>query len=363
MTLSFDARLDSRGFDVAVEVAEGETLAVVGPNGAGKSTLLDLVAGLISPSDGRISLDGSTLVDSGGRVEGGDRAARVDLPSHRRGVSVLRQDALLFPHLSVLENVAFGPRSAGLGARRSREIAREWLGEVDGLALADRAPASLSGGQAQRVAVARALASDPRLLLLDEPLASLDVAAAPEIRRMLRAELEDRTALIVTHDILDALLLADRVIILDGGSIVEEGPTRNVFERPRTRFSADLAGLDLLLGTATPRGLRLDDGTLIRGEGADLLDDGAAAAAAIRSTAVTVTVGAPASDAGASGNDAGSSVTSSIIDLEPRGGLVRVRSALLSADVAPSVIVDLGLAAGMTATFSIAPEAVRIYGV
>ena len=180
---------------------------------------------------------------------------RLWTPPHARGVSTLAQSADLFPHLSVLENVAFGARSKGLRKPRRARVARHWLSEVDAAPLASRRPAELSGGQAQRIAVARALASDPKLLLLDEPLSALDVASAPAIRRTLLRVLEDRTAIIVTHDILDALTLADRVVVLSHGRIVEQGPTRATLERPRTPFTASLAALNLLTGIRTAHGM------------------------------------------------------------------------------------------------------------
>ncbi len=147
------------------------------------------------------------------------------MPPHDRKVALLAQEPLLFPHLGVLDNVAFGPRSGGARRRTAHEAARRWLDEVDVADLADRKPGQLSGGQAQRVAVARALAAEPRLLLLDEPLAALDVAVAPALRQTLRRVLADRTVVLVTHDVLDALLLADRVVVLEGGRVVESGPT------------------------------------------------------------------------------------------------------------------------------------------
>ncbi|GAB3605622.1 ABC transporter ATP-binding protein [Conyzicola nivalis] len=342
MTFVFDARVASRGFDVSLEVKPGETVAVLGPNGAGKSTLLDLAAGLLRADSGRAVLDDTVLFDA----VGGGRFT----PPHERGVSLLAQQPLLFPHLSVLENVAFGPRSSGVSRLESRETARHWLAEVEALDLADRRPTQLSGGQAQRIAVARALASDPKLLLLDEPLAALDVAVAPALRRMLRRVLAGRTVLIVTHDILDAFTLADRVVVLDHGRIVEQGPTRDVLERPRSRFAAGLAALNLLVGVRTERGIRLDDGAEIAG--ASSLSPGTPAAAAVRPPAVRVSLDEPAEV---------NRLRGEVLDVEPRGDLVRVRSRHLAADVAPAVVADLDLAPGSTVWFAFDPAAVQIY--
>ena len=341
MTFSFSAAVAARGFEVALSVAPGETVAILGPNGAGKSTLLGLTAGLLRADSGRAVLDDTVLFDSvGGSFT----------PPHRRGVSLLAQEPLLFPHLSALENVAFGPRSAGVPRAAARATARHWLAEVEALDLADRRPAQLSGGQAQRVAVARALASDPKLLLLDEPMAALDVSVAPALRRMLRRVLAGRTVLIVTHDILDAFTLADRVVVLDGGRIVDQGPTREVLERPRSAFTAGLAALNLLVGVRSQRGIRLADGSEI--SGASDLVVGASAAAAVRPSAVRVSLDEPA---------AANRLRGEVLDLEPRGDLVRVRSARLAADLAPALVADLDLAPGAAVWFAFDESDVSIY--
>ena len=346
MTLSFEARVADRGFDLSFDVAPGETVAVLGPNGAGKSTLLNLVAGLVRPDAGRATLDGEVLFDT---------AAGAFAAPHIRGISLLAQDALLFPHLSVLENVAFGPRSAGVRAAAARSTARDWLAEVDALELADRRPAQLSGGQAQRIAVARALASEPRLLLLDEPMAALDVSVAPAIRRMLRRVLADRAAIIVTHDILDAFTLADRVLVLDGGVIVDRGATRQVLERPRTAFAAGLAGLNLVTGVRTADGLIAAGGQELRGVAAEAVETGAPATASIRPSAVAVSLREPA--------DASLNRVSAVVrDLEPRGDLVRVRAGEFAADIAPALVAELDLAEGTPLWFAFSPASLSVYG-
>ncbi|HEY0260565.1 MAG TPA: ATP-binding cassette domain-containing protein, partial [Lacisediminihabitans sp.] len=177
MSLVVAASLAARDLDVSFEVARGETVAILGPNGAGKSTALAVIAGLLRPDAGAASWEGITLFDT---------ARGSWLPPHRRGVALLAQEALLFPHLNVLDNVAFGPRSAGASTDAARATARRWLTEVEASELAAARPARLSGGQAQRIAIARALAAEPDILLLDEPFAALDVAVAPTLRRMLR---------------------------------------------------------------------------------------------------------------------------------------------------------------------------------
>lgn len=349
MTLEFAAVVESRGFDVQLTVAAGETLAVLGPNGAGKSTLLALIAGLLRPDHGTARLGGRVLFDVDGRGRG------PALRPHERGVSMLAQDALLFPHLSALDNVAFGPRSAGVTRREAGRRADDWLARVDATALAGRRPAQLSGGQAQRVAVARALAADPVLLLLDEPMAALDVSVAPALRRTLRDVLADRTAIVVTHDVLDAYTLADRVVVLEGGRVVDAGPTRAVLDRPTTPFAAGLAALNLLTGTAVggDGGVRLADGTVVEARSTDGLvaGAGAAAAVAVRPSAVRVTTGATG------GHASLENVLDVVVtDLEPRGDLVRVRAGDVSADVPPGVVAALDLVPGTPVRFSFDPD-------
>lgn len=214
--LHLEARIAARDVDLSVDVEAGCVLAVLGPNGAGKSTLLNLVAGLLRPDTGRITLGDRVLTDT---------EAGVDVPPHRRSVAMLAQEPLLFPHLTAIANVAFAPRSTGTRRRRAHREAMRWLEAVDATEFADRRPRELSGGQAQRVAIARALAAQPHLLMLDEPMSALDVTAAPAIRSLLRRILreQDRTALVVTHDPLDVLALADRVAVIDGGRVVETG--------------------------------------------------------------------------------------------------------------------------------------------
>lgn len=339
--------LDDRGadgLDVAFEVAPGETVAVLGPNGAGKSTTLEVISGLLRPDRGHVVLDGDVLT--------GPR--RWTAP-HTRRIALLAQDPLLFPHLSALDNVAFGPRSKGSGRRVARERARRWLGAVDAVDLADRRPAQLSGGQAQRIAVARALAAEPRVLLLDEPMAALDVAVAPALRQLLRDVLADQTTVLVTHHVLDALLLADRVVVLDEGRVVEEGPTSAVLSRPRSAFAARFAGLNLVAGTAVDGGLRRPDGSIVHGvigTPAPVRDQ--PAVAVFRPSAVAVHRAAP-------GGSPRNAVPVTVTELEPVGDLIRVRSADLAADVTPAAVADLALAPGSAVTFVVKASEVDVY--
>ena len=338
MTFTIRARVDARGFDLELTVADGETVALAGPNGAGKSTLLAIAAGLLTPDSGRATLDDRTLFDLPGTRRGGSVTApttsittvtrggsRTDprsvwIAPHARSISLLAQEALLFPHLSVLDNVAFGPRSHGQSAREARRSALRWLDEVDARDLAARRPTELSGGQAQRIALARALASEPALLLLDEPFSALDVAVAPTLRRTLRRVLEGRSAIIVTHDILDAYLLADTVVIVEDGRIVEHGSTAEVFERPRSGFAADLAGLVVVRSDGETRAVRPSAVTLLRAEPAP-------------DPHRTVLMG-------------------HIRDVEPRGDVVRVHSDSVAADLHPRLAAEFDLVAGQRAWFS-----------
>ena len=351
MTFSFQAAVAGRGFDVALTVGPEETLAVMGPNGAGKSTLLASIAGLLKPDSGRAELDGRTLFHL-------DPKQHAWVPPHHRGTVLLAQEPLLFPHLTALENVAFGLRSGGTSKHLANSRAMHWLAEVEAADLSDRRPAELSGRQAQRVAVARALAADPALLLLDEPLAALDIHSAPLLRRLLKRVLAGRQAIIVTHDVLDALMLADRVAVLEGGRIVEAGPTRTVLERPRSSFAAGLAGLNFVPGTMTGTGIRAGGGREISGhleEPADAGGKNRPGVAVFPPSAVSVFL----TDAHGSPRN---SFPVSITDLEPHGDLIRVRADGLAADITPAASADLGLVPGMTVHFVVKAAAVSVYG-
>jgi molybdate transport system ATP-binding protein len=320
---------DEFSLDAEMEVGLGEVLAVLGRNGSGKSTLLSSIAGLLRPDSGRIVLDDRVLTDT---------ATGVQVPPFRRRIGLLAQQPLLFPHMSVLDNVAFGPRSAGVGRRDARQTALNHLAEVDATEFAQRRPARLSGGQAQRVALARALASGPDLLLLDEPLSAVDIELAPALRALLRSLLWDRLTVIVTHQVIDALVLADRVMVLDGGKVVEQGPTMDVLTRPRSVFAARLAGLNLMTGTAVPNGLKVADGTELTGASEAI--DGQPAVAVFSPGAVTVHVDPPT-------GSARNVIRDRVTALEPQGALIRVRGAGgVAADLTPASAVELGLNTG-----------------
>ena len=203
MMLAVEFAVRSRGVEVSFDLPDRQTLLLTGPNGSGKSTTLEVIAGLLRPDTGHVRLGDRTLV-----------GPRRWVPAHNRHVALLAQRPLLFPHLSVAGNVAFGPRSQGMTRRSSRDLAMGWLERVGAAEFAARRPDQLSGGEAQRVALARALATEPRVLLLDEPLAALDAESAPQLRALLRTVLRDRTTVLVSHDQDDIAGLADMVVEL-----------------------------------------------------------------------------------------------------------------------------------------------------
>jgi molybdate transport system ATP-binding protein len=255
--VTLDARvrlaLGALTLDVALTAPPGETVVVVGPNGAGKTTLLRALAGLQPLDAGHVTLDGVVLDDT---------RAGVLVPPERRPVGIMFQDGVLFPNLSALENVAFGMRSRGLPRSEARRQAAGWLQRV-GLAGREQArPPELSGGQAQRVALARALAPHPRLLLMDEPLAALDATTRVEVRRDLRRHLAsyEGVRILVTHDPLEALALAATIVVVEDGRVVQTGPPDEVRTRPRSRYVADLVGVNLLVGTGRGREVVLGSG-------------------------------------------------------------------------------------------------------
>jgi len=263
--------------DVSVTLTAGSVLAVLGPNGSGKSTLLNAIAGQIRPDFGRIEVGNRVLSDDDTFVAVADRR-----------VGLLGQDPLLFPHLSALENVSFGQLARGVRHQQARSVAAEWLGRVGLTGLEDQKPASLSGGQQQRVAIARALAAKPDLLLLDEPMAALDVETASAVRTLLREHLAQTgvTTIVVTHDVADAIVLADQVMILQDGRIADAGGLSELMREPATEFTASLVGLNLVRGVVRADGAVIaNDGRCFRGVG-DSLRPGAAVSLVFPPTAL-----------------------------------------------------------------------------
>jgi molybdate transport system ATP-binding protein len=244
--MSLDAHVVTHRGDFAVDVSlqaePGTVVAVLGPNGSGKTTTLDAIAGLLPLDSGHVRVGGSTWADAHTRLK----------PQQRR-TGLVAATHLLFPHLSALENVAFGPRSRGMGRSEARARAQRELDALGIGELAGRRPQALSNGQAQRTALARALATDPSVLLLDEPLSALDPTTRADVRAGLAHRLAgfDGVTVIVTHDPLDALTLADRLVFMEAGRVVQSGPPAEVVARPRDAYVAHVVGLNLYAGEAS----------------------------------------------------------------------------------------------------------------
>ena len=246
-------RLGGLVLDIDLTVPAATTVALVGPNGAGKTTLLRALAGLIPIDSGRVALDGIVLDDP---------AAGRHVPSEERAVGFVFQDYLLFPHLSVLDNVAFGLRCGGVRRSEADRRVREQLAALQLADLASARPSQISGGQAQRVALARALAAEPRLLLLDEPLSALDASTRTDVRLDLRRRLDAFAGprLIVTHDPLEAMALAQSLVVIEAGHVVQAGAPAEIAARPRSQYVADLVGVNLVRGDARGHEIVVDGG-------------------------------------------------------------------------------------------------------
>jgi molybdate transport system ATP-binding protein len=324
--------------DVEFDAAPGEVLGVLGPNGAGKSTLLRTLAGLTALTSGRISLDGEALDDV-------DRA--VFQRADRRSVGLVFQNYRLFPHLSVRDNIAFGPRSQHVSRQVARGRADELLRRFGLDEFAARRPGALSGGQAQRVALARALATEPRLLLLDEPLAALDARTRLEVRTELRRHLAQfhGPTLLVTHDPLDAMVMTDRLLVVEGGRIVQEGAPAQVARQPRTQYVARLVGLNLYTGVQDGSRVHLTDGSTFI-VAADPLPEhapGDEVMVAVRPTAITLHLDRPER------SSARNVWAGHIEGLESSADRVRIQvnaTPPAMVDVTPSAVAELGLSHG-----------------
>jgi molybdate transport system ATP-binding protein len=255
MTLRARVRTDlgSLHLECDLAVEEDVTVAVLGPNGAGKTTLLRTIAGLLRIDDGRIEVSGSVFEDT---------AEGIWMTPEARNVGFVFQDHGLFPHLTVLDNVAFGLRARGVDRRTATTRAAGWLERVELAGYASNRPSALSGGQSQRAALARVLVTEPRVLLLDEPLAAVDASSRIELRRALREHLATFSGIriLVTHDPLEAASLAERIVVLEAGRVVQDGPFADVTARPRSAWVARMAGLNLLRGTVSGGALVLEDG-------------------------------------------------------------------------------------------------------
>jgi iron(III) transport system ATP-binding protein len=223
---------------------DGEFLTILGPSGCGKTTTLRIIAGLLDPDAGEVLIDGLPVHH---------------LPAHRRETAMVFQSYALFPHMTVGENVAFGLRMRRVPEHERRARVDEALRMVELSGLDGRYPRALSGGQQQRVAVARAVVTRPKVLLFDEPLSNLDAKLRERLRLELRA-LQQRlrvTTIYVTHDQAEALVLSDRIVVMDRGRVVEVGTPQDVYRRPRARVTAEFLGIANLLG-ATVVGMKGD---------------------------------------------------------------------------------------------------------
>ena len=316
---------------VALDAAAGEVVALLGPNGAGKTTTLRALSGLQPLTAGSVTLDGTVLDDV---------ATRVHVPAHRRPVGVVHSDGRLFPHLSARDNVAFGLRARGQGRAGAAVVAQEWLDRVGLAEHAAARPAALSGGQAQRVALARALAGSPSLLLLDEPLSALDAGTRDTVRADLGRHLADYpgVAVLVTHDVLDALLLATTVVVVEDGEVVQAGTPAELARAPRTPYVARLVGLNLFPGLASGTAVALDGGgTLVLAEPAT-----GRVLVTLAPAAVTLHRHRPE-------GSARNCWPARVSGIERLGGTVRVRldgPPSCVADVTAAAVADLGLGAG-----------------
>lgn len=346
MTLeaTFAVRRPGHVTEVSLDGRAGEVIGLIGPNGAGKSTTLAALAGLVRISSGDIRLEDRVLA-----------SPTVHVPAHQRNVGCVFQDHLLFPHLSALDNVAFGVRARGASRRTARKQARHWLDRLSVEDLADRRPAHLSGGQAQRVAIARALACEPALLLLDEPTAALDAAGAMTLRTQLREHLRGfaGVSVLVTHTALDAMVMADRLVVLDEGHVVQTGTPADVAAHPRTDHVAALVGLNLVSGDATSGAIALSGGQSI--VAAEPISG--PAFAAFSPAAVSLFTDRPA---GSPRNV----WRCTVMSLAPHGDAVRVQldaGAPLLADVTPAALVSLRLQPGVAVWASVKATEVTVY--
>ena len=337
--------------DLELEIGAGEVVALLGPNGAGKSTALRALAGLLQISSGRITVGGQVVADA---------ASTIHRAPHERPIGVVFQDYLLFPHLTVLDNVAFGPLVRGMDKQEARRQAALLLERVGIADLGKSKPQAISGGQAQRVALARALATNPRLLLLDEPLAALDAKTHLLVRAEVRRHLADFSGatLLVTHDPIDASVLADRLIVIEDGRVVQQGTPLQVARRPRTDYVARLVGLNLLTGSGGGHRVLLPSGGAV--ELAEPVSGDVYVA--FRPAAVSLFVQRP--DGSPRNVWAGR-----IAAVEPHGEGVRVeigevpdRSSSILAEIRPSAVADLDLRPGSEVWAAVKASDIEVYG-
>ncbi|MBA2696719.1 MAG: ATP-binding cassette domain-containing protein [Actinobacteria bacterium] len=343
-----------------LDFAPGTVTAVLGPNGSGKSTLLLALAGLVPLTSGTIRRAQHTAYPPGSTWD--DVTQQVALPSRERGVGLVLAEPLLFPHLTLRDNVAFGLRSRGTDRHTARARAVQELHRVGLAELGDRRPPTLSTGQAARAALARALATDPDLLLLDEPLSALDPATRSRTRADLHHRLQDflGATVLVTHDPLDALTLADWLVFLEHGRVVQVDTPGAAIAQPRSPYVARIVGLNLLRGRARVGrqvSVDLDGATIVTAEDPGSVADGAALWVAVDPAAVALY------DAPAQGSTRN---TWPVTVLEVTVSGQRARVGLdgpvpLIAEVTTGAVAELGLRRGRALWAGVKATEVRTY--
>ena len=354
--LRVEGRVVERGWDVSIDVGAGEVLAVMGHNGAGKSTLAEVLSGSLALDSGTVQI-GDLTVDAAGAF----------IPPRGRDVAMVSQNPRIIEHMTVLANVAFPLVCRGFPRAQARRLAREQLRKVGCERLAARRGGQLSGGQAARVALARALVFSPRLLILDEPTAALDVEASSRVGAILvdRLKSDGTTTVLVTHDVAEAVELGTRMIVLERGRVVEDGSPAEVLARPVSAFGASLAGLNAVAGV-----LRAD------GDGLPSIDVGggqeltAAEASGIAAGQPVTFMFAPEAVALSTGKVIGSarsSLPATVERVSTAGGLVTVRLRFpngtpFNARITPAALAELALAPGDEAVATVKATQIRAVG-
>ena len=354
--LRVEGRVVERGWDVSIDVGAGEVLAVMGHNGAGKSTLAEVLSGSLALDSGTVQI-GDLTVDAAGAF----------IPPRGRGVAMVSQNPRIFEHMTVLANVAFPLVCRGFPRARARRLAREQLRKVGCERLAARRGGQLSGGQAARVALARALVFSPRLLILDEPTAALDVEASSRVGAILvdRLKSDGTTTVLVTHDVAEAVELGTRMIVLERGRVVEDGSPAEILARPVSAFGASLAGLNAVAGVLKTDGDGLP--SIDVGGGQELT---AAEASGIAAGQPVTFMFAPEAVALSSGKVVGSarsSLPATVERVSTVGGLVTVRlrfpnGAPFNARITPAALAELALAPGDDAVATVKATQIRAVG-
>ena len=348
--LVVDAEIRRGDFEMRInfEAAPGQVLGVLGPNGAGKSTLLRALAGLTPIAAGRVTL-GDLVLD--------DAESGTFIEPSGRPVGLVFQDYRLFPHLDIRDNVAFGPQVKGVRRALARKSADQWLARCGILELADRRPSQISGGEAQRVALARALAAEPSMLLLDEPLGALDVTNRVTVQAELRSLLSGFAgpSLLVTHDPLDALTLADQLLVIEDGVIVQQGTVAQVTRQPATTYVAKLVGLNLYQGVPSADRVDLPDGGTLR------LPDSSPQGpvlVAIRPSSVVVSTVAPENS---SARNTWQGVITAMSSLAGRVRLDITGRPSIVAEVTAQSVAEMGLSMGDQVWCSVKATEIEVY--